>query len=100
MERCLLVVIVSPSLEHAVVDWLLDRDDVPGFTSIPVFGHGASASSMTAAEQVAGRQRRVMFQLHLERAVADDLVGALGSAFAGSGMHYWLVPILAAGHLS
>lgn len=50
-------------MEHAVVDWLLDRDDVPEFTGIPVFGHGASASSMTAAEQVAGRQRRVMFQL-------------------------------------
>lgn len=100
MDRCLLVVIVSPSLEHAVVDWLLDREDVPGFTSIPVFGHGASASSMSAAEQVAGRQRRVMFQLHLDRATADALIQALHAAFAGSGMHYWLTPLVAAGHLS
>lgn len=100
MPQCLLVVIVSPAMENAMVDWLLEREDIPGFTSIPVYGHGASADSMTAAEQVAGRQRRVMFQLQLARAATDAVIAELHTAFGGSGMHYWLVPVLASGHLS
>jgi len=100
MDQCLLVVIVAPSLENAMVDWLLERDDVPGFTSIPVYGHGASADSMTAAEQVAGRQRRVMFQLHLGQDAATAVIEALHAAFGGSGMHYWLASLQASGHLS
>jgi hypothetical protein len=99
MEHCLLVVIVSPSMENALVDWLLEREDVTGFTSVPVYGHGASANSMTAAEQVAGRQRRVMFQLHLAQDTAAIIINAINSEFGGSGMHYWLVPVLASGHL-
>lgn len=99
MDECLLVLIVTPSIENAMVDWLLERDDVPGFASMPINGHGASAHSLTAAEQVAGRQRQVMFQLHLSRATADALIEAVRSAFSGSGMHYWLTPLLASGHL-
>jgi len=100
MDQCLLVVIVSPSMENAMVDWLLERDDVPGFTSIPVYGHGASVSSMTAAEQVAGRQRRVMFQLHLGQDKAGEVIEALRAAFGGSGMHYWVTPLADSGNLS
>jgi len=99
MDECLLVLIVTPTIENAMVDWLLDRDDVPGFASMPINGHGASAHSLTAAEQVAGRQRQVMFQLHLSRAAADALIAAVRNAFGGSGMHYWLMPLLASGHL-
>jgi len=99
MEHCLLVVIISPSMENAMVDWLLEREDVTGFTSVPVYGHGASAKSMTAAEQVAGRQRRVMFQLHLSQDTAAIIINAINAEFGGSGMHYWQVPVLASGHL-
>jgi hypothetical protein len=99
MDECLLVLIVTPTIENAMVDWLLERGDVPGFTSAPINGHGASAHSLTAAEQVAGRQRQVMFQLHLPRSTADSLVEAIRDAFGGSGMHYWLTPLLASGHL-
>jgi len=80
MDHCLLVVIVAPSMENAMVDWLLDREDVSGFTSVPVYGHGASAKSMTPAEQVAGRQRRVMFQLHLAQETAAVIIPAAPGA--------------------
>jgi hypothetical protein len=99
MDQCLLVLIVTPSIENAMVDWLLDRDDIPGFTSVPISGHGASAHSLTPAEQVAGRQRQIMFQLHLPVDTAHPLVEAIRDAFSGSGMHYWLTPVLASGHL-
>jgi len=100
MEQCLLVLIASPSIENAVVDWLLDRDDIPGFTSAPISGHGASALSMTAAEQVAGRQRQVMFQMHLPEAVARTVIDDAQGFFRGSGLHYWLTPVLTAGHMN
>ncbi|MGD8937450.1 MAG: DUF3240 family protein, partial [Thiogranum sp.] len=82
MDQCLLVLIVTPTIENAVVDWLLERDDVPGFTSAPINGHGASAHSLTAAEQVAGRQRQIMFQLHLPMTTAEAVVEALRKSFS------------------
>ena len=100
MDQCLLVLIASPSIENAVVDWLLDRNDIPGFTSAPISGHGASTHSLTAAEQVAGRQRQVMFQMHLKEAVARSVIDDAQRAFRGSGLHYWLTPVLAAGHMN
>ena len=57
MEQCLLVLVVKPSIENAVIDWLLEHDDISGFTSIPISGHGVSVHSMTIAEQVAGQKR-------------------------------------------
>ncbi|MEE9493909.1 MAG: DUF3240 family protein [Gammaproteobacteria bacterium] len=99
MEQCLLVLVVTPSIESAVIDWLLERDDVSGFTSIAISGHGVSVHSMTTAEQVAGRQKQVMFQMHLPELVARDVLKAAQQSFSGSGMHYWLLPVLSVGHI-
>ncbi|HHJ16929.1 MAG TPA: DUF3240 domain-containing protein [Gammaproteobacteria bacterium] len=99
MEECLLVLIVTPSIENAVIDWLLERDDITGFTSMPTNGHGVSVHSMTIAEQVAGRQKQVMFQMHLPEPVARDILVAAQQTFSGSGMHYWLSPVLSAGRI-
>ncbi len=99
MSQCLLVLIVTPSIENAVVDWLLEREDIDGFSTMAISGHGASAHSLTAAEQVAGRRRQVMFHTHLSEDVAKKIIDDARHAFKGSGMHYWLMPVLAAGHL-
>ncbi len=99
MEECLLALIVTPTIENAVVDWLLERDDITGFTSMPANGHGVSAHSMTTAEQVAGRQKQIMFQMHLPEPVAQQVLRSAQQSFSGSGMHYWLSPVLSAGHI-
>lgn len=98
-KQCLLTLIVAPSVENALADWLLEREDIRGFTSMPVSGHGASIHSMTAAEQVAGRRGQVMFHLHLSGTAARTLLEDCRRAFEGSGIHYWLVPLIEAGHL-
>ena len=54
---------------------------------------------MSLAEQVAGRSRRVMFLLELPEPVARALLEAVRADFSGSGLHYWLLPMLAAGHI-
>jgi hypothetical protein len=99
MADCLLNLIVPPQVEDALAEWLLERDDVPGFSSVPVAGHGSSEKSMTLAEQVAGRSRRVMFVTHLPSETAKALLDDLRTAFAGSGLHYWVVPVADFGHL-
>jgi hypothetical protein len=99
MTDCLLHLICSPKLEDSLSEWLLERADVPGFTSLPVAGHGSSEHSMTLAEQVAGRSRRVMFLLELSDDGARALIADLAANFGGSGLHYWLVPLGAAGHI-
>ncbi|HAJ91335.1 MAG TPA: DUF3240 domain-containing protein [Gammaproteobacteria bacterium] len=100
MGQCLLVLIVSPAMENTLVDWLLEHEDIPGFTSATVSGHGASTSSLSAAEQVTGKQLQVMFKLHLQEGVARTVIDEVRDAFGGSGIHYWMTPVLASGHLT
>lgn len=99
-EQCLVNLVVSPQAGDAVTDWLLEQDQVSGFSSYPIAGHGSSPHAMSLAEQVAGKQRQLLFQLHLPITHAQQLISALKRDFSGSGMHYWLLPVLDAGHLA
>lgn len=98
-ENCLLNLVVSPEVEDSVTDWLLEQAAVSGFSSAAIAGHGSSEHSMSIGEQVAGRRRQVLFQLHLSCAEARALVAAVKTEFRGSGMHYWLLPVLESGHV-
>jgi peptidase E len=95
----LLSVVISPEVEDAIVDWLLQQEQISGFTSLQVSGHGASPHSMSVSEQVAGRRRQVMFQTHLSEVDAVAVIKGLEENFSGSGMHYWSTPVLTSGHL-
>jgi hypothetical protein len=98
-ESCLFNLVVTPEVEDAVTDWLLERDEVAGFSSYPVAGHGTSVHAMSLAEQVAGRRRQVLFQWHMPLPDARVVLAAIKQDFGGSGMHFWLLPVLDAGHL-
>lgn len=98
-NTCLLNLVVSPEVEDAVTDWLLDQPAVSGFTSHPIAGHGSSVHSMSLAEQVAGRRRQVLFKLHLPCTDAQVVLADIKEAFRGSGMHFWMIPVLESGHL-
>ncbi len=100
MENAVLLsLVISPDVEDAMVDWLLAQDQISGFTSLQVSGHGTSQHSMSVAEQVVGRRRQVMFQTYLSEVDAVALIKGLEENFAGSGMHYWLSPVITSGHL-
>lgn len=96
---CLLSIVVSPAIEDTIVDWLLDREEIPGFTSSPIYGHGSSIHSLSTQEQVTGRKKQVLFQIHMPSADAKNVIETLKSEFQGSGMHYWILPVSEAGHL-
>ncbi len=99
MTLCLLTIIVPVALEDSMIDWLLENPLAEGFTSFPVSGHGASEQRLSLAEKVSGRSRRIMFQIHLDRAAADRILQQLKKDYANTDMHFMLYPLLDAGHL-
>ncbi len=98
-QEILLSIIASPSVEENLVDWLLATDEVSGFTSFPVNGHGNSIHSMSLAEQVSGSRRKILFQTHLPQPQALQLVEKMKKDFSNCDIHYWMAPLLGAGRL-
>jgi hypothetical protein len=95
-EPCLLVLIAPPQLEEALVDFLLEREGFAGFSLMKIDGSPAHGA-LTLSEQVTGRKRQVMFQVHADRADARALVAKLREDFRGVGLHYWMTPLIEAG---
>ena len=98
-NRVLISIVVVPTIEDMVVDWLLEQEHIPGFTSLAVDGHGSSTRSMSIGEQVAGRKKQVMFQFYLPESQMEAVVEGLNGAFSGTGLHYWVTPVMNCGRL-
>lgn len=96
----LLNLVASPQLEDALIDWLLARPQLGGFTSTQVSGHSKDTRSFSLVEQVTGRQQRVLFTIHAPLEALEQTVAALREEFRGTGLHYWITPLLAAGQLT
>lgn len=94
------VINVPPAAEERVVDWLLERSPSGGFTTYTVHGHGSSPETLSVAEQVIGRQKRIEFRAELPAHALDDFLAAFTAAFEGSGAYYFVFPVLRSGHLS
>ncbi len=98
MKQCLLTLIATPELEERLIDWLLMAEH-EGFTTARCDGHGVASSRLSTAEQVAGRQRRIVFWLQLPESEVEAVIAGLAERFAGAGLHYWVTPVLAAGRI-
>jgi hypothetical protein len=99
MEQCLLMIFAPPSVEEALVDWLLEQEGLAGFSTSEAHGHGGRTSSMSLLEQVTGRQRRVQFLIQTQADNVQRLVEELHGKFAGVGLHYFVLPVMASGAL-
>ncbi len=95
----LFVISVSPALEDQLIDWLLERDGAPGFSSWPSSGHSSDPARLSATEKVSGKQRRLTFQVQLPAARLPAFTAALREDLAGADVHYWVVPLVDAGSL-
>lgn len=96
----LVVLSASPALEEVVIDWLISRPGSAGFTSLTASGHGSRHDRLSPAEQVAGRQRRVQFQVSLPHAGLQEFLESARREFAGTDLYYWVLPVLAAGRMA
>lgn len=97
--QALVVLNASTDLVEEIVDWLLSRADEAGFTSYPVSGHGTDHAGLSAAEQVAGRERRQQFLVQVAGLDVDDFLADARRAFGTVSIRYWILPLVAAGHL-
>lgn len=95
----LLAIVCKPAQEELLIDWLLTREGLTGFSSMPMNGHGLRGAQLSLSEQVTGRQAHLLFQLHAGLAVLKAVITGLKQDFAGTGLHYWLMPLLEARHL-
>lgn len=95
----LVILNAPPSLEDHVLDWLVSRPEGSGFTSMPVSGYGGDPKELSIAEQVAGRQQRIQFEVLMSSTLVDKFLEDAGRALGNTAIRYWVLPILAAGHL-
>lgn len=96
----LLTLIVPWPLAEAVEDLLLAHPElVPGFTASQSDGHGSEVRLVSAAERVRGHARQMRFQLVAEAAEIEQILALLSPRFDGSGIFYWLLPVVEAGRL-
>ena len=93
----LLILIAPPKLEEMLVDVLLQKTEISGFTTSNVSGHGSShgggAVQLSLVEQVTGRQQRVQFMMHASLADLQSLIADLKDRFGKTDIHYILMPI-------
>ena len=99
MTEFLLRLNIPPGLEEDVVDLLLSSDEIAGYQSFPIRGHGR-VGAMSVAEQVAGRRDRIQFEIVLDEDVLDSTLARLKAAFPISDVIYWVLPVLRSGRLS
>lgn len=96
-EAYLLTMSVPPSLEELMVDCLLSLEWRQGFTSFPANVHDHKNENLSLAEQVAGHQRKIRFQMYVEKHNISALLTKLKADFSGSGLQYWLLPAIEQG---
>lgn len=99
VDTCLTLVI-HPSLEDAVVDFLLSHASAVGhFTTLPVDAHGGDIAYESAAERVRGRARRLRLQALMAGSQVHQLLLELRQEFAGADVYFWTAPVLQSGRL-
>jgi hypothetical protein len=97
--KFLVTINVPPELEEAVVDCLLTLESEYGFSTFQVNAHDHKNEDLSLAEQVTGRQKKIRFQMYLADAGLAELMSQLQNEFTGSGIHYWVMPIIENGIL-
>jgi predicted secreted hydrolase len=96
-DEYLVTINVPPSLEELVVDCLLTFEYQEGFTTFHVNAHDHINEGLSLAEQVSGRQGKIRFNIHVPVVQLDAFIDTLKQEFSGTGIHYWVSPIVAEG---
>ena len=93
-ELVCLTLTAALSLRDELFDYLGEqRDLLSGFTASDAAGHGPDVRLQTPAEQVKGHADELVVRLILQAQVAAQLLERLKTAFAGSRMVYWIMPV-------
>lgn len=93
-EPVCLTLIAARNLREDLFDYLSEQHDlVSGFTASDAAGHGPTVRLHTTAEQVKGHADEVLVRTILESRDAERLLARLRTAFAGTRLVYWIMPV-------
>lgn len=94
-EPVCLMLIAARSLREELFDYLSEqRDLVSGFTASDGAGHGPAVRLQSTTEQVKGHADEVLVRIILERQDAAQLLARIRTAFAGTRLVYWIMPVM------
>jgi hypothetical protein len=94
VESVCLTLVAARKLREELFDYLSEqRDLVSGFTASDADGHGPMMRLQTTSEQVQGHADEVLVRTILERHDAERLIDRLKTAFAGTRLVYWIIPV-------
>ena len=100
MSDLCLTLLCPPSIEEKLLDWLLMSPHVTVFTSDKTAAHGLAFGRLNANEQVLGRASAVQIQLVFPVQYRTHLINHLKQQFVGTGIRYWLMPVLETGAIT
>lgn len=99
MTDCLITIVAAPSLEEALIDWLLTQEDISGFSTAEIYGHGSRTTNLSVLEQVTGRQKRIQLTTHACSAIAPAFIENLKRNFQGANLHYYITLLTESGQI-
>jgi len=100
MSELCLTLLCPPALEERVLDMLLMTPEISVFTSARAAAHGLHPSRLDAGEQVLGLAVMTQVQALLGGPDRDAVLAELKRKLAGSGLRYWLTPVIESGELA
>jgi hypothetical protein len=68
-QLCLLAILADTGVRSTLIDWLLNYSEDMVFSSIPVEWHGIDPTHFNVAEQVTGRQNKLLF--HIQTSIGE-----------------------------
>jgi hypothetical protein len=94
IESVCLTLIAARRLREELFEYLSEqRDLVSGFTASDAAGYGPTVRLHSAPEQVKGHADQVLVRIILQRPAADQLLGRIKTAFKGTRIVYWIMPV-------
>ncbi|HQS31945.1 MAG: hypothetical protein B7X59_04625 [Polaromonas sp. 39-63-203] len=100
MSDLCLTVLCPPAVEEKLLDLLLLSPHAAVFTSTPTAAHGLGFGSLNQTEQVLGRAFATQVQVLIPDADRQALLASLHQQFAGTGLRYWITPVVEAGEIA
>lgn len=97
MSELCLTLLCPPAVEEKLLDLLLMLPNTTVFTSTATAAHGLAHENLDQMEQVLGRAIATQVQVLLAAKDKEALLDTIQQQFAGTGMRYWLAPILEQG---
>ena len=100
MSELCLTLLCPPEAEERLLDLMLMLPNTTVFTSKSTAAHGLTHENMDQTEQVLGRARATEVEVIFATDDKAALLDALRQQFAGTGLRYWITPVIEAGEIA